>query len=176
MSQKVSSPHPSSILHIVCGKPGSGKTTYGRQLALQNKAVFLDIDTVTEPVVKAGLGLAERDPDDRDSEVYKSTFRLPVYDALFSTAKENLPINSVVICGPFSKEIQNPQWPLILKEKFGCEVLVYFVQCTEQTRHERLIQRANPRDKSKLEDVAAHTGYYDGAETPACSHKLIKTD
>ena len=33
---------------IVCGTPGSGKTTHARQLATTGGATLLDIDTVTE--------------------------------------------------------------------------------------------------------------------------------
>ena len=61
-------------LHIVGGPPASGKTRFGKELAARLGAVVLDIDTGTEPVVKAGLSLAGKNVDDRDSPEFKSAF------------------------------------------------------------------------------------------------------
>ena len=93
---------------IVCGTPGSGKTTHARQLAFSSAATLLDIDIVTERLVKVGLTAAGHSPDDRDSDYFKKTYRKPVYQALFDIARDNLPFHDVVITGPFTKEIQDP--------------------------------------------------------------------
>ncbi len=53
---------------IVCGSPGSGKSLYGRQLSNDRGAILLDIDTVSERLIRAGLSLAQQVPDDRDSD------------------------------------------------------------------------------------------------------------
>jgi predicted kinase len=94
---------------VVCGNPGSGKSFYGRQLSKDHGAVFLDIDIVTERLVRAGLSLAQQDPDDRDSDGFKETLRQPIYDTLFDISRENLQWNDVVIVGPFTKELRNPE-------------------------------------------------------------------
>ena len=92
-------------LHVVCGPPACGKTTYGRSLAVREGAAFFDSDTAAEPVVRAGLRAAGLSPDDRDSPRYKEIFREPVYEALYRLAEENLGHLPVVIgrcaCGMF---------------------------------------------------------------------------
>ena len=65
-------------LHIVGGPPASGKTRFGKELAARLGVVFLDIDTATEPLVKAGLSLAGKNVDDRDSPEFKSAYREPI--------------------------------------------------------------------------------------------------
>ena len=40
---------------IVCGAPGSGKTTHAKRTATGRNATLLDIDTVTERLVSTGL-------------------------------------------------------------------------------------------------------------------------
>ena len=164
------------VLYIVCGKPGVGKTTYAMGLANQYGAVLLDIDTVTEPVVKAGLELAGLENNDRDSKQYKKAFREPVYQALFDTAKQNLSINSVVIAGPFSQEIHDPDWDKALANLFGCKVEVHYLQCSESTRRNRIWQRGNPRDMAKLKDWQRASEYYGERRLPACQHILINSE
>jgi len=163
-------------LHIVLGPPAAGKTTFGKQLAAKRQAAFLDIDTATEPVVRAGLKLARHDPDDRDSQLFKSTFREPIYEALFNTASENLDHTEVVVVGPFTQEARNPDWLDTLKKKFNTEVIAYFVTCGIATRKARMRKRANPRDRAKLEDWDRFIQYYKGDEPPAFPHNLIDTE
>ena len=88
--------------YIVCGAPGAGKTTYGKKLAAEKKAAFLDIDTATERLVRLALEKSGHDPDDRDSTHFKRHYRHPIYEQLFDTARDNLPFTNVVITGPFS--------------------------------------------------------------------------
>ena len=61
-----------NTIYIVCGSPGSGKSTYGRKLAQKQAAAFLDIDTSTETLVKVALKELGKDAFDRDSEYFKS--------------------------------------------------------------------------------------------------------
>lgn len=102
---------------IVCGTPGSGKSTHARQLAAASGATLLDIDTVTERLVKIGLLESGHSPDDRDSEYFKRIYREPIYQALFDIARDNLPFHDVVIVGPFTREIQDPDWPAKLSSE-----------------------------------------------------------
>ena len=144
------------ILYIICGAAGVGKSTYGRQLAGEKLACLLDSDSVTEPVVRAGMALGGLDPNDRDSSEYRAAFRLPVYECLFQVAKENLIHTDVVMVGPFTSEIQDPEWPARLKDRFHVEVKVIFLSCEEKTRLERIRQRGNPRDLPKLANWESH--------------------
>ena len=72
--------------YIVCGSPGSGKSTYARQLAAVEHATLLDIDTVTERLVRIALVQSGHSKDDRDSECFKRNFREPIYETLFDIA------------------------------------------------------------------------------------------
>ena len=161
-------------LHLVCGKPAVGKTTFARSLAKRHGAVLLDSDVATEAVVKAGLSLAGMDPDDRDSKGYKQAFREPVYASLFATAKHNLAHLDVVIAGPFSAELGQPDWPESLARRFACQVRVYWVTCAESERIARLKMRGNPCDVAKLADLQAHQDYY-LLQAPEFDHERIDT-
>lgn len=158
---------------IVCGPPASGKTTHGRKLAAERGAALLDIDTVTERLVKVALAAGGGDPDDRDSAQFKAALRSPIYETLFDIARENLPWTDVVIVGPFSRELRQPDWPAQLKQRLQAEVEIHLVHCPPEVRRKRMIARANPRDTAKLADWQAHLRHYD--ETlPPFPHVLIE--
>ena len=160
---------------VICGSPGAGKTTYGQKLARERAAVFLDIDTVTEQLVRAGLVLAGQSPDDRDSPAFKQAFRQPIYDTLFDIARENLAWCDVVMTGPFTKEIRNPHWPTELGDRLHHPVQVHYVYCEPASRRQRLIERGNPRDRPKLEDWHTYLQYYGSEQPPAFPHVYIDT-
>jgi hypothetical protein len=136
---------------------------------------LLDIDSVTERLVRAGLRLAQQDPDDRDSDGFRDTFRQPIYETLFDIARENLQWNDVVIVGPFSQELRNPEWPSELSEILQSPVEVHYVYCAHEIRRERLSRRANPRDGAKLRDWEHYLQYYGAEEPPDFSHVYIDT-
>ena len=146
--------------YIVTGAPASGKSRYGRKLAAEKHATLLDIDTCTEILVRQGLSLAGQDPSDRDSPLFKSTYREPIYDTLFAIAIDNLSHTDVVIVGPFTKEMTDLEWPTQLSARLEANVLIHFVYCDSATRRERMTARSNPRDASKLADWEAHDRYY----------------
>lgn len=163
-----------SVLYVICGPAGVGKSTYGKKLAKEIGACFLDSDTLSESVVCAGMKLNGLDPNDRDSPVYREVFRDAVYECLFATADENLPQLDVILVGPFTSEIQNARFPEQLAARFGVEVKVIFVTCEEALRKSRIEKRANPRDEWKLRDWNA---YIDSSSIspPACDHECIET-
>jgi predicted kinase len=162
------------VLHVICGPAGVGKSTYGRKLAAGKQACFLDSDTVTEPVVRAGLSFGGGDPDDRDSATYRRAFRDPVYECLLATAAENLPHVDVVIVGPFTSEIRDPEWAGQLVERLSVEVKVIFLICDEEERRLRIEQRGNPRDDLKLRDWAQYLANTD-MRPPAFPHEMVRT-
>ena len=159
--------------YIVCGSPGSGKSTYAKQFALDRHATLLDIDTVTERLVKVALVQSGHHRDDRDSEYFKQTFRIPIYETLFDIARENLSFQKVIIVGPFTKELRDPKWPSKLSRAFGCKVEVHYVYCLPETRRRRLRDRGDARDLAKLGDWESFISYYGDESPPAFKHVFI---
>ena len=160
------------ITYIVCGSPGAGKTTYARKLASAQHAVLLDIDTVTERLVRVALRESGRDPDDRDSDYFKRTFREPIYETLFDIARENIPFQEVVVVGPFTKELRESDWPSKLSKTLRGPVEVHYVSCPPEIRKRRLVQRENPRDLAKLQDWENYIQYYEEHQ-PVFEHVLV---
>jgi predicted kinase len=158
---------------IVCGSPGSGKSTYAARLAAARQAALLDIDTVTERLVRIALARSGHSPDDRDSGYFKQTFREPIYETLFAIARENLPFQDVVIVGPFTRELQDRDWPARLRERLGSTVEVHNVRCAPEVRRRRLEQRGNPRDRAKLENWESHVRYYGDERPPVFAHVAV---
>jgi predicted kinase len=158
---------------IVCGSPGSGKSTYAARLAAARQAALLDIDTVTERLVRIALARSGHSPDDRDSGYFKQTFREPIYETLFAIARENLPFQDVVIVGPFTRELQDRDWPARLRERLGSTVEVHYVRCAPEVRRRRLEQRGNSRDRAKLENWESHVRYYGDESPPVFAHVAV---
>ena len=158
--------------YIICGGPGAGKSVYAKRLAEQTGAALLDIDVSTERLVQLALELAGHDRTDRDSKFFKDHFRDPIYEQLFDIARNNLCHASVIIVGPFTRELKDPAWNDKLSKSLGAPVEIHFVSCPPELRWERLVKRGNPRDKAKLENWDEYIRYYDEA-TPRCPHILI---
>ena len=159
---------------IVCGTPGAGKSTHGARLAAERHAALLDIDTVTERLVRLALEQSGRSPDDRDSDHFKQTFRAPIYDTLFDVARENLPFQDVVIVGPFTREIRDPDWPARLHASLGAHIEVHYVRCDPGIRRQRLTQRGDARDRAKLADWDNYIRYYGDEDPPVFRHVLVE--
>jgi predicted kinase len=160
-------------IYIICGAPGSGKTTHARRLAAERHATILDIDNVTERLVRIALTESGHSSDDRDSEYFKNTFREPIYETLFDIARENLPVQDVVITGPFTREINDPDWPGKLAGYLGAAIEIHYVQCPPEVRKIRLASRGDKRDQAKLEDWDNFLRYYGDELAPVFEHVLI---
>jgi len=158
---------------IVCGTPGSGKTTYARRLSAARLAALLDIDIVTERLVRIALAESGHSRDDRDSEYFKLTYREAIYDTLFDIARDNVAVQDVIIVGPFSREIRDPVWPGQLAKNLGCPVEVHYVQCPPDVRKQRLADRGDARDRAKLEDWENYVLYYGDESVPLFEHVLV---
>ena len=158
--------------YIVCGSPGAGKTTYAKKLASKRSAALLDIDTVTERLVRIALRESGHEPDDRDSEYFKRIYRDPIYATLFDIARENISFQEVVIVGPFTKELRDPGWPSKLSQSLSGPVEIHYLTCPPETRRQRLAKRGDARDLAKLRDWENYIQYYEESP-PVFEHVLI---
>jgi predicted kinase len=158
--------------YVICGSPGAGKSTYAKRLASEHGAALLDIDTVTERLVRLALRESENDPDDRDSDYFKRTFREPIYETLFDIARENMSFQDMVVVGPFTKELREPDWPAKLSQSLGGLVEVHYVHCPPDERKRRLAERGNPRDLAKLRDWEKYIQYYEESP-PVFAHVMV---
>lgn len=157
--------------------PAVGKSTFARQLAKKTNACLIDIDTTTEAIIRAAMAQLTQNPSDRDSPIFKNAFREPIYQTLFSIADENLPHTHAILTGPFTKEQQNENWltEIQAKLKTPCIVKCVHIHCDAALRKQRLIDRANPRDASKLENWDEHLKYYEPETRPAYPHVSVDT-
>lgn len=101
-------------------------------------------------MIRAAHRAAGIDPHDRDSALYKKTYRDAVYETLFDIAAENLPHSDVIIAGPFTAERQDVGlWKARLRRRFACRVEVIVVEVDEPTRLRQMRERGAARDRGK---------------------------
>ena len=160
---------------VVCGGPGAGKSTYAQRLAEQRQAVLLDIDTVTDRLVRLALAASGHKEDDRDSDYFKKHFRGPIYNTLFDIARENLARLDVIIVGPFTREIRDSSWPARLQTALGASVEIHYVDCQPEVRRKRLAQRGASRDFAKLADWENHVLLHADGNPPEFPHIYVDT-
>ena len=139
-------------LHVVCGAPGAGKTTFAKKLANELSAVLLDSDQVAQRLIIAGLQLAGMDANDRDSPAYKKAYRVIVYETLWDLAVINGVHLPVIVAGPFTRECGDASWPEKIFQRTGMAVKIWFVRCPATLRKLRIAERGEERDVAKLKD------------------------
>lgn len=166
----------SRMLIIVCGNAGVGKTTFGQKIAAERSCCLLDIDTVSERLVRVGLAAADMDPDDRDSPSYKRMFRDAIHQTLFDIARQNLLHESCVIVAPFTRERRDPNFLRDCAARVGASVLIYYLTCEESVRKNRILARGNPRDANKLADWEQYSELGRDSGPPPFEHVLVRTD
>ena len=116
---------------------------------------LIDSDTVSSRLITAGLELANMDADDRDSPAYKDAFRDPVYQTMFDLPDNlhasNISGAAVVLCGPFTRECKDVNFPAWLHERLGggdLRIEMHYVSCpNDNLRRERMTRRAAARDQ-----------------------------
>lgn len=162
---------------MITGMPAVGKSTFARELAQRTGACLIDIDSSTEPIIRPAMSVITGDADDRDSPTFKKTFREAIYSTLFSIANENLPHTHCIIAAPFTKELKNPRWPEDIQAKLStkCRIKCVYLRCDSALRKQRMNERANPRDTSKLVAWEKHQDYYENDSFPAYPHLLVDT-
>jgi predicted kinase len=127
---------------------------------------------VLSVLVRVALREAGCNPNNRDSDDFKRTFREPIYGTLFDIARENLTVQDVVIVGPFTREQRERGWPAKLTRILGGPAEVHYVSCPAEIRRKRLAQRGNARDHAKLRNWEHYIQYY-GEHPPVFEHVRI---
>ena len=160
-------------LFVVCGNAGTGKTTWARQLAQQERAALLDLDTVSSRLVAAAQAELGRDPFDRDSPEYKRLFRDAIHETLFAIARECA--GPVVVVAPLTQERVRADFPEWLEARSGARAEIHYFVTEERVREQRLRARQEPRDAAKLSDYAAYQRLAPAESPPPYAHRWFDT-
>lgn len=99
---------PPIWVFAVGGLPGSGKSTFGRAMAVAVGGALLDNDTLTNPLM-ARIAALTGAGDDLDHPSLRGPVRDARYDCLRDTAAEVAGVGcSVVLVAPFTAELADP--------------------------------------------------------------------
>lgn len=166
---------------VVCGVPGSGKTTFARGLARQLRWALLDLDTLTNPLFEYAGGEFLVDVPSAEPTV-RATVNDVRYTCLFDTARENLALGiNVILVAPFTSERTFPAAWARLTERLAVpdhSVHLAWLDTPPAEVVKRMRLRGAARDIEKLKeshrfltpDVTAPPGVVhtrvDGLQTP----------
>ena len=143
-----------TMLVLVGGLAGSGKTEFGRLLARNLRCALLDKDTLTRPLANAAAKQLCGDPDDRHSSTYLQVVRPLEYEVLMDTALEVLSCGaSAVVTAPFLSELADPDFRDDVQEhcqRLDVRLEVIWVSCDPSSTRSRLGSRGASRDRWKL--------------------------
>ena len=131
-------------LILVCGRPGSGKSTLSKVVAKELKFVLLDKDCIDEPF----------SPADR-SPFYQTNIEPKAYHALLNLAELNLECGqSVILDAPWTHQMfrQPDLVPRVLEvaEKTKAKLVVLSIELPPDMLRERLVKRGLKRDLEKF--------------------------
>lgn len=141
-------------LILITSPPACGKTTLAKKLAKELcETVYLDKDTLI-PLSKKIFEVAEEEYN-RSSEFFKKHVRDLEYKVVLDLAFEAIEFDSnVIINAPFSRELRDKQYIESLRNRlkgYGAELRVIWIECSEETAHERMLKRNSDRDTWKLQ-------------------------
>lgn len=141
-------------LILITSPPACGKTTLAKKLAKDlHETVYLDKDTLI-PLSKKIFEIAQEEYN-RSSEFFKKHVRDLEYRVILDLAFEALEFDSnVIINAPFSREIRNKQYIENLRNRlkeYDAKLRVIWIDCSEETAHERMLKRNSDRDTWKLQ-------------------------
>jgi predicted kinase len=137
---------------LVCGAPGSGKSTVGALVAHRLRAALLDLDTATESLI-AVIGELHG-TDNLDDPQFARLTRAARYETITSLAEDNLAAGiSAVMVAPFTLERRDPQaWNAVRRriEHVGASTTLVWLRISADEVLRRVDQRGAGRDLAKL--------------------------
>ena len=136
---------------LICGAPGSGKSTVGALLARQLGAALLDLDSATAGLTAVIAGLHGTGDLD-DPELARLT-RAARYETIATLAEDNLAAGiSVVMVAPFTRERRDPgAWGTLERrlDQVGARATMVWLRiCADDVRR-RIEKRGAGRDLAK---------------------------
>lgn len=138
---------------IVCGVPGSGKTTFARALAAHLRRPLLDLDTVTNPLFEYAGGEFLVDVPTAEPAGRASVNDIR-YRCLIDTAAENLALGvNVIVVAPFTSERTYPEaWARLIASLHVPERRVHLAWLDTPAVEvvHRMRQRGAARDLEKV--------------------------
>ena len=145
-----------TVVLLVGGHAGVGKTTLARHIAKLNRVALIDKDSATRPLVDVLMGELTGVPGDRYSPEYLSQVRGYEYDCMMSTAMD-IAENGVhvAVVAPFLQELTNAGWMRTFREKCedrGYRLATLWVDYPPGDEHRRrIIERGAERDLWKMD-------------------------
>jgi predicted kinase len=143
-------PRPRALM--VCGAPGSGKSTVGALIARRLRAALLDLDTATAPLTAV---IAEmHGTDDLDDPGLARLTRAARYETLFRLAEDNLAAGlSTVLVAPFTAERRDSRaWDQLQRRigQVGATASMVWLCISAEEVLNRVERRGAVRDLAKL--------------------------
>lgn len=153
-------------LILVAGYAACGKTRVGQELAQRlPHGCYLDKDTLTGPFADRLLQEFGQPPGDRDSAIYRENVRPLEYECLLAAGLEAAHCGATaILCAPFLAQLVDADWMQALKSTAAASSLLHrivWVHCDRATLRERMIERASPRDRAKIDDWPNYRGSID---------------
>lgn len=158
---------------LVAGPAGSGKSTLGAGLAVLTRAVLLDLDVLTNPLVDVVAELAGTG-EDIDHPRLREPVRAARYGALLDTTDAQLRTGlDVVVVAPFTAETSTVTgWSHLarrLRTAGAGRVDLVWLDCPAPELVRRLTARGAIRDRAKVADEAAAARFVAALRAPAAS-------
>ena len=151
------------MIVVVAGPAGSGKSTLGLHLARSLRLPYLDLDSITNPVLE---GLGATLPMHWNDPQFRDVVRPARYRALRQTLADQVAAGTgAVVVAPFTAELRGgAEWDELVASA-GCIPVVVWVQATPELLAERRAARGADRD-AHIVDLA-------GNATPAVAHVRV---
>lgn len=166
-----------SLLLLIGGFAGSGKSEFARFLSHLTRWPLLDKDPLTRPFVERLLTALGCDPDDRHSDTYKTEVRPLEYGCLMEAVLANVEGGiSTVATAPFVAEMTRHSWMQELSDRCAAhqvDVVPVWLDCDADSMREHITVRAAARDAWKLSNWETYVQGLDLALRPAVPHLRV---
>jgi predicted kinase len=132
------------MLYMVCGLPGTGKTTVAKQLASLTGGIVLRTDEIRRQIL--------------DDPKYTPEEKKKVYDAMFKTAESMLRTGIDIILDATFYKRERREEAMQIAKKSGKKIVIIEVKCDESQVSERLKKRKGDLSDADFEVGKAFRG------------------